>query len=201
LNESMGIVAALKSLASGWGMESPLESARIVACWSDVVGPEMAAKCRPTSLRGGVLRIRTDSSAWASEFRFVAPKVVARINAQLGAQVVREIKPWVGPPVKDNRSKRQVGPAGREVDGAPVNAAVLSEADLLASNIRDEKVAGALRRAVVAAKISQGKGAGVVQLEDIHCAPKALSRSRIRPQGTSNEQVNFTARGRRTPRR
>lgn len=194
--EPLAIVSALRSLVSGWGMESPLESARIVAFWSEVVGPDIAAKCRPTSLKGGVLRVRTESPAWAAEFRFVAPRVVGRINAELGAEIVREIKPWVGPPVKDNRRSRHIGGIGGVAQEVSVSPAMLAEADLLANNIPDEKVASALRRALVAAKISQGKRAGVVQLEDIHCAPKGLSRSRIGPRGTSNEQGKFTARGR-----
>ena len=195
------IGTVLGTMAAGWGVENPLESARIVSSWTQVVGPEVAAKCRPTSLKGGVLRVHTDSAAWASEFRFLAAEVRSRINAELGREVVREVKPWVGPHVKDNRGRREIEAVRQRIGVPSVDPAVLSEADDLARRIGDERVADALRKAVVAARIRQGKEAGVVQLEDIHCPPQALSRTRSGSRGKSNEQARFSARGPKAPRR
>ena len=200
LDEPARIVGALASLAVAWGMENPLESARIVARWDQIVGLEVAAKCRPTSLKAGVLRVRTDSPAWASEFRFLSPQVIGRINAELGGTVVREIKPWVGPPVKDNRNRHEGRSEARPEPALRADFQVLAEADALVARIGDEKVADALRRALVAAKIRQGKGREVVQLIDIQGAPKALARSRSGPRGSSYEQADSTVRG-RDPRR
>jgi hypothetical protein len=198
LDDPPRLSGALASLAATLGIENPLESARIVAAWEQIVGPGVAAKCSPTSLKSGVLRVRTDSAAWASEFRFLAPEVVSRINADLGRTVVREIKPWVGPPVKDNRDRGKNGSGGRSERTLQADPGVAAEADAMAANIGDDKVAAALRRALVAARIRQGKGPEVVQLNDIHSAPKALPRSRSGPRGSNYEQGNFTVRGRRT---
>ena len=164
-------------------MESPLESAAIVASWSEIVGGEVAAKCRPTSLKAGVLRVRTDSPAWASEFRYLAAEVIRRINAQFGREVVKEVKPWVGPAVKENRGKRAGTHTGRVIAPAAPSPGVLAEVDGVAGEINDEKVAAALRKALLAAKIRQGTPREVVQLEDIPSVSKALSRSRTRPRG------------------
>lgn len=201
LNEPTRVAGALASLAAAWGMDNPLESARIVTRWEQIVGPEVAAKCRPSSLKAGILRVRTDSPTWASEFRFLSPQVIGRINAELGRTVVTEIKPWVGPPVKDNRNRRE-GRSGARPEPPPgADFRALAEADAMVAEIGDQKVAAALRRALVAAKIRQGQRREVVQLIDIQGAPTALSRSRSGPRGSSYEQPDSTVRGRRSPRR
>jgi hypothetical protein len=201
LDEPTRIAGQLASMAAAWGMENPLESARIVARWRQIVGPDIAAKCRPTSLRAGVLKVRTDSPAWASEFRFVAPQVIGRINADLGRTVVHEIKPWVGPPVKDNRARREGRSRAHPEPALTADSRVLAEADAMAANIGDERVAEALRRALVAAKIRQGKRREVVQLIDTQGAQTALSRSRSGPRGSSHEQPRSTVAGAEPPRR
>lgn len=181
--EPSGIGGALSSLATAWGMESPLESAAIFASWSEIVGPEVAAKCRPTSLKEGVLRVRTDSAAWASEFRYVAAEVIRRINGRFGREVVKEVKPWVGAAVKENRGRPAAGRAGPPKASTVLAPGVLAEVDAVAGEIDDEKVAAALRKALLAAKIRQAAPREVVQLEDIPSVSKALSRSRNRPRG------------------
>lgn len=183
MGEPTGIGGALSALATAWGMESPLESATIVATWGEIVGPEVAAKCRPTSLKAGVLRVRTDSPAWASEFRYLTAEVIRRINGQFGREVVKEVKPWVGPTVKENRSKRAGSPAGPSPTPAGLAPGVLADVDAVAEKIGDEKVAAALRKALLAAKIRQEAARKVVQLEDIPSAAKAPSRSRTRRRG------------------
>ena len=163
-------------------MESPLESAVIVASWGEIVGPEVAAKCRPTSLKAGVLRVRTESPAWASEFRYLSAEVIRRINARFGREVVTQVKPWVGPAVKENRS-RPVGSAGLGDDPVDLGPGALAEVDAVADGIGDEKLAAALQKALLAARKRQGKAREVVQLEDIPSALKAPSRSRTRRRG------------------
>lgn len=87
-----GLVA---ELAASLGIEHPMESARLFSSWGNIVGPEIAAKCTPTGLKNGVLKVRTSSAAWAAQFKYLAPELIKRINAELGKQIVHEIKPWV----------------------------------------------------------------------------------------------------------
>jgi len=75
-----------------------MESARLFAGWQDIVGNDIAAKCQPTSLKQGVLKVKTSSPAWASEFRYLAPAVIKRVNEELGSEVVKQIQPWIERP-------------------------------------------------------------------------------------------------------
>lgn len=133
-------------------MENPLHTAKVFSSWAEIVGPEVAAKCRPTSLKGGVLKVRTESPAWASEFRYLTTEVVSRINTALGAEVVCEIKPWVGPQVEENKVAQGTGRSKPDGTRRSLRPAVLAEGETLAGSVPDEMVAGALRNAFLASK-------------------------------------------------
>ena len=76
------------------GLGSALELGRLRARWRDLVGRVIAEHAEPTSLREGILRVRTDSPAWATEIAYLAVDIAGRANAALGARVVAEVRVW-----------------------------------------------------------------------------------------------------------
>ncbi|MGN6130226.1 MAG: DUF721 domain-containing protein, partial [Nocardioidaceae bacterium] len=52
--------------------------------WDQVGGPEVAQHCTPESYADGKLVVRTDSTAWATQMRLLAPTAVRRLNEELG---------------------------------------------------------------------------------------------------------------------
>jgi predicted nucleic acid-binding Zn ribbon protein len=73
------------------GWQRPLAEARVFADWATIVGDDVAAHCAPVSLRDGELRVSAESTAWATQLRLLAPAVLARLVAELGAGVVRKL--------------------------------------------------------------------------------------------------------------
>lgn len=142
-------------------MADPDEVARLFVTWDRIVGPEVAAKCKPTSLKSGVLKVRTESSAWAWEMKYLSAEVVSRINKTLGKQVVTEIKPWVKPVVGENGTERRRAGKGKPRMRPPASGSVSGKeaqrAAELAGEVPDERVAEALRKALLAARKSQGR--------------------------------------------
>jgi len=57
--------------------------------WAQVVGPQVAAHCEPEGYADGVLTVRTDSTAWATQIRLLCPQLVHRLNLELGDGTVR----------------------------------------------------------------------------------------------------------------
>jgi predicted nucleic acid-binding Zn ribbon protein len=157
-NDPIRIGGTLSALARSWGFESPIETARLFSAWGQIVGPEVAARCRPSSLKGGVLKVRTESAVWASEFRYLSADVIRRINSELGKEIVREIKPWVKPGVGENEAM-----PNRSLQAKPAtsrgSALMAREAAEIARGIKDPQLADALAKAVLAARNSQGAGA------------------------------------------
>lgn len=179
-NDPTRIGGTLGALARSWGFDSPIETARIFSAWSQIVGPEVAARCRPTSLKGGVLKVRTESAVWASEFRYLAADVIRRINHELGKEIVREIKPWVKAGVGENGAM-----PNRPLQAQPAtsrgSAQMAREAAEVARGINDPQLADALTRAVIAARISQGGVSEVVYSKQSRRAENATPRPQFDP--------------------
>jgi predicted nucleic acid-binding Zn ribbon protein len=79
------------------GLANAVGTGRLWATWRDVVGDAVADHAEPTSLRGGVLRVRADSPAWATEVRYLREEIRQRVNVSLGERLVTEIRVWTGP--------------------------------------------------------------------------------------------------------
>jgi predicted nucleic acid-binding Zn ribbon protein len=84
--------AAISGLLAerGWQQQAAVGSA--FGRWEQIVGAELAAHARPEAFRDGELTVVADSSAWATQLRLLAPKLVQRLNAELGHRTVQRVK-------------------------------------------------------------------------------------------------------------
>jgi predicted nucleic acid-binding Zn ribbon protein len=73
------------------GWEEPISQARVFADWAALVGPEVAAHCAPQTLSEGELRVSAESTAWATQLRLLSSTLLARLVAELGADVVTKL--------------------------------------------------------------------------------------------------------------
>jgi len=76
------------------GMESKVDACNdiIFEIWDEAVGPEVSDHAQPSSLRGKVLQVYVDSSAWFFKLaRFHEKKIKADINQRLGRKAVERI--------------------------------------------------------------------------------------------------------------
>lgn len=76
--------STLGRLVGDHGWELDLRVHGVFGRWAELVGDEVAAHCTPESFADGKLVVRTDSTAWATQLRLLAPTVVRRLNEQLG---------------------------------------------------------------------------------------------------------------------
>ena len=92
--------AAFGVLVRSWvkqnGNPAELAKATVVARWAAIVGADLASHCQPVDLVDGVLSVRAESTAWATQIRLLAPTMLAKIAAAVGANQVRSIR-TVGP--------------------------------------------------------------------------------------------------------
>lgn len=75
--------------SKGWTTEVDLRS--MLARWPGLVGPVNAAHSHPESYTDTVLTVRTDSTAWATQLRLLAPRLVAMLNQALGEATVTRV--------------------------------------------------------------------------------------------------------------
>jgi len=73
------------------GWETELRVHGVFSRWEAIVGHDVAQHVTPESYADGRLVVRTDSTAWATQMKLLAPDVVRRLNEVLGAETVRVI--------------------------------------------------------------------------------------------------------------
>jgi predicted nucleic acid-binding Zn ribbon protein len=83
--------SAVEKLVSDSGWDTDLAVHGVFGRWDQIVGQEVAAHCTPESFADGALTVRTDSTAWATQLRLLAPTVVRRLNEELGHGTVLRI--------------------------------------------------------------------------------------------------------------
>ena len=74
----------------GWAVDLRVHG--VFGRWAELVGTEVAQHCTPESFNDGKLLVRTDSTAWATQLRLLAPTVVRRLNEELGHGTVTLIE-------------------------------------------------------------------------------------------------------------
>ena len=112
-------------LLHGLGLDERLHQYKALIIWNDVVGPQIAARTRPVRIRENILEINVDQPAWMQQLQLMKPKILSRLNAELGEATIKHLylkhgkvdvhpdKPVEPPPawrmVKlDDKEKKQV---------------------------------------------------------------------------------------------
>ena len=110
-----------------------LREAEIWRIWSDVVGVTLAGRAQPLRIINGTLTVAVSSAAWMQELRFMTAMMKEKLNARLGAEVVREIVLKAGrvslPPTTSNAPDTVtiVPLTAEELERIEVEAAVITD--------------------------------------------------------------------------
>ncbi|HEX6872661.1 MAG TPA: DciA family protein [Micromonosporaceae bacterium] len=83
--------AVLAKLVQSRGWQKPAAEARLFGMWETVVGADLAAHCRPIRLEEGELTIEAESTAWATQVRLLSGRLLGRIAAEVGRNVVKTL--------------------------------------------------------------------------------------------------------------
>ena len=115
----------LGGVTSRLGLDGGLDTATVWSRWPSLVGASIAEHVEPTSLRRGVLKVRADSPAWATEIGYLGDEIRRRVNAEVGRPLVNEVRVWTSPgPVR----RRSADPVPRIRQGSEDVSSAPSEA-------------------------------------------------------------------------
>lgn len=106
----LGVVVDKFVTESGWATDLAVHG--VFGRWESIVGAEVGAHCTPEAYQDGLVRVRTDSTAWATQLKLLAPTVVRRLNEELGDGAVVRIDVQ-GPDVPSWRRGRRTVRGGR----------------------------------------------------------------------------------------
>jgi len=108
LRQPTPIGETLTQLVRRRGWDERLRGATAWTRWHDIVGAEMARRCEPVRLAGGVLVVRAESQVWATQLRYLVPQLLANANEVLGSRAVRSVRIVVG---RLDRTRPETGSA------------------------------------------------------------------------------------------
>lgn len=86
------VAETLERLAVERGWSTELSVGGVIGRWRDVVGDQVADHCTPETFDEGLLAVRTDSTAWATNLTLLVPELLARLASELGPDVVTEVR-------------------------------------------------------------------------------------------------------------
>jgi len=83
---------AIQGLLNDQGWQAAAKVGSVFGRWPEIVGAEMAAHTKPDRLDGGELVVIADSTAWATQVRWLARDLIRALNAELGSGTVATVK-------------------------------------------------------------------------------------------------------------
>lgn len=90
--DPLGLGDVIDSLTVKLGWTSPLAKSELLLGWPSIVGTETAEHAEPTGIEEGVLTVRCDSTAWATQLRLMRAQItteIAKRFPEAGIQSVR----------------------------------------------------------------------------------------------------------------
>jgi predicted nucleic acid-binding Zn ribbon protein len=82
----------LGSLLGDFGVEDKIAECRAQLAWEKAVGPSLARYAHPLRVYKGCLEVAVPSAVWRSQLSFMQNDIVARINREVGRDIIRELK-------------------------------------------------------------------------------------------------------------
>ncbi len=100
----------------GWQVD--IAAGSVMGRWPSIVGPGVAGHSQPVGFQDGILTVRAESTAWATQLRYMASQLIQRIEAEIGPGTITELK-IVGPTAPSWRHgpRRSLGPGPRDTYG------------------------------------------------------------------------------------
>jgi predicted nucleic acid-binding Zn ribbon protein len=103
-------------LDRGWNIDVAIGS--VMGRWPAIVGPEVAAHCTPVTFSDGVLTVRAESTAWATQLRLMSSSILGRLETEVGKDAVTELRVHgPGAPSWSRGLRKSTGPGPRDTYG------------------------------------------------------------------------------------
>nr|WP_255670311.1 DciA family protein [Aeromicrobium wangtongii] len=92
-NEDPSTIAdLLGEVVRNQGWADKLDDQRIFTDWARIVGPEVAQHAQIEGFQDAIVQVRASSTAWATQLKLLAPRIVAKLNEALGDGTVTRIE-------------------------------------------------------------------------------------------------------------
>lgn len=77
-----GLGSIVDALTTKLGWSSPLAKSELLVSWTSIAGAETAEHSSPVGIEDGVLSVKCDSTAWATQLRLMRVQIMTQIAAR-----------------------------------------------------------------------------------------------------------------------
>ncbi|MGD8369324.1 MAG: DUF721 domain-containing protein [Desulfobacterales bacterium] len=77
--------------------DADAEMIEVWRIWGHAVGALIAGNTRPAAFKGKLLLVYASSSSWIHQLQFLKAELIEKLNAELGRDLVSDIKFKIGP--------------------------------------------------------------------------------------------------------
>lgn len=81
----------LENFVKERGWNTPISIGAVLGRWEKIVGTDIYAHAKPEAFENNELVIRCDATAWAVQLRLLSPKILAKLEEELGTNVITKI--------------------------------------------------------------------------------------------------------------
>lgn len=89
--DPQSLARLVDGLVAERGWQTSLSVGAVLGRWSEIVGPDVAAHCSPEAFTDGVLSLRADSTAWATQVRLLSAALLRRLAEETGEGTVTKV--------------------------------------------------------------------------------------------------------------
>jgi len=82
----------IDALSHQLGWSGPLSQHEVLASWAEIAGEETAKHSEPIAIEGGVLQVRCESTAWATQLRLMRTRLVTEITLRFPGAGIETIR-------------------------------------------------------------------------------------------------------------
>lgn len=82
----------VRTLLSSSALDAGYKEIKAINNWQRVVGTHIASQCGRPSISNGVMTVRVANAPLRNELNMVRSKIIASINRETEAEVVRELR-------------------------------------------------------------------------------------------------------------
>ena len=86
------IQIAIQSFLKKSGLNSGVEQQKALKLWGEIVGNKISKNTEPTSVKNGVLVIKTTNSVWKQELQIQKTEIIKKLNKRLKKNIIKEIR-------------------------------------------------------------------------------------------------------------
>ena len=127
-------------------MTSKIEEKALLKVWPKAVGPQIASKTKPDSLKNGTLFVKTVSSVWVQQLHFIKDEILDKLNKLYEKSAIKEIRFVVGATLNQEKAQENASAEKKSMLKKRDKEMIAECTDALA----DHELADILKRAMEA---------------------------------------------------